>query len=316
MQKTKVIIDTDPGIGTKEADFDDGVALLLALNSSQIEVVGVTTVHGNVPVSVGTKNALRLIYLMKKQIKVAQGASCPIILDKPEKMKRPFVEIEDIPKFTPSMEDNLVSEFAPQFIVDTVSKSKEKITLICIGPLTNIALALIMDPQLKDKIDQIVIMGGAAFYQGNVTPVAEFNVWMDPEAAKIVFTSKIPKVMVGLNVTQKVGFTKKDFLHLKDNTDPLSKLFYSSATTWLDYLKKYNLQECYMHDAMAVAYLLNKDLLTAQKACVDVETQGILTRGQTIIDIQGKLGKPSNTWVCKDIDREKFHKMIIDCLRF
>ncbi len=316
MQKTKVIIDTDPGIGTKEADFDDGVALLLALNSSQIEVVGVTTVHGNVPVSVGTKNALRLIYLMKKQIKVAQGASCPIILDKPEKMKRPFVEIEDIPKFTPSMEDNLVSEFAPQFIVDTVSKSKEKITLICIGPLTNIALALIMDPQLKDKIDQIVIMGGAAFYQGNVTPVAEFNVWMDPEAAKIVFTSKIPKVMVGLNVTQKVGFTKKDFLHLKDNADPLSKLFYSSATTWLDYLKKYNLQECYMHDAMAVAYLLNKDLLTAQKACVDVETQGILTRGQTIIDIQGKLGKPSNTWVCKDIDREKFHKMIIDCLRF
>jgi len=227
----------DLGLGIREADFDDGVALL-ALKSPQIDVIGITTVHGNVPVSYGTRNVLRLLHLMQRNVKVAQGAHRPIILDYPEKVKRPDREIEGIFQFIPSMKDNLISTFAPQFIVDTVNKSEDKIIIVGIGPLTNIALSLIINPGIKEKIEKIIIMGGAAFYPGNVTPVAEFNIWMDPEAAEVVFSSGLPIVMVGLNVTQKVGFTKKDFSLLKNKIDPLSKLFYLSAVTWLDYLKK------------------------------------------------------------------------------
>lgn len=311
----KVIIDTDPGLGTREADFDDGVALLLALKSPQIDVIGITTVHGNVPVSYGTRNVLRLLHLMQRNVKVAQGAHRPIILDYPGKVKRPDREIEGIFQFIPSMEDNLISTFAPQFIVDTANKSEDKIIIVGIGPLTNIALSLIINPGIKEKIEKIIIMGGAAFYPGNVTPVAEFNIWMDPEAAEVVFSSGLPIVMVGLNVTQKVGFTKKDFSLLKNKIDPLSKLFYLSAVTWLDYLKKMqNTRECYIHDALAVGYLLDEKLISTRQAYVSIETKGALTRGQTVIDIQGISGKRPNAQVCMEIDKKRFREMVIDCL--
>ena len=311
----KVIIDTDPGLGTREADFDDGVALLLALKSPQIDVIGITTVHGNVPVSYGTRNVLRLLHLMQRNVKVAQGAHRPIILDYPEKVKRPDREIEGIFQFIPSMEDNLISTFAPQFIVDTANKSEDKIIIVGIGPLTNIALSLIINPGIKEKIEKIIIMGGAAFYPGNVTPVAEFNIWMDPEAAEVVFSSGLPIVMVGLNVTQKVGFTKKDFSLLKNKIDPLSKLFYLSAVTWLDYLKKMqNTRECYIHDALAVGYLLDEKLISTRQAYVSIETKGALTRGQTVIDTQGISGKRPNAQVCMEIDKKRFREMVIDCL--
>lgn len=316
MQKTKVIIDTDTGLGTKEADFDDGVALLLALNSPQIDVIGISTVHGNVPVSIGTKNVLRLLHLMGKNIKVAQGAYRPLILDYPEKMKRPDKEIKDVVQFTASMKDNLVPAFAPQFIVDTANKSKEKIVIVGIGPLTNIALSLIISPGIKEKIKKVIIMGGTTFYPGNVTPAAEFNIWMDPEAAKIVFDSGLPIVMVGLNVTQKVGFTENDFSLLKDKTDPLGKLFYLSATTWLDYLEKaQNTQECYMHDALAIGYLLDEKLMSTRHAYVSIEIRGDLTRGQTVIDTKGISGKYPNTQVCIDVNKKRFRQMVIDCLK-
>lgn len=311
----KVIIDTDPGLGTREADFDDGVALLLALKSPQIDVIGITTVHGNVPVSYGTRNVLRLLHLMQRNVKVAQGAHRPIILDYPGKVKRPDREIEGIFQFIPSMEDNLISTFAPQFIVDTANKSEDKIIIVGIGPLTNIALSLIINPGIKEKIEKIIIMGGAAFYPGNVTPVAEFNIWMDPEAAEVVFSSGLPIVMVGLNVTQKVGFTKKDFSLLKNKIDPLSKLFYLSAVTWLDYLKKMqNTRECYIHDALAVGYLLDEKLISTRQAYVSIETKGTLTRGQTVIDTQGISGKHPNAQVCMKIDKKRFREMVIDCL--
>jgi len=311
----KVIIDTDPGLGIREADFDDGVALLLALKSPQIDVIGITTVHGNVPVSYGTRNVLRLLHLMQRNVKVAQGAHRPIILDYPEKVKRPDREIEGIFQFIPSMEDNLISTFAPQFIVDTANKSEDKIIIVGIGPLTNIALSLIINPGIKEKIEKIIIMGGAAFYPGNVTPVAEFNIWMDPEAAEVVFSSGLPIVMVGLNVTQKVGFTKKDFSLLKNKIDPLSKLFYLSAVTWLDYLKKMqNTRECYIHDALAVGYLLDEKLISTRQAYVSIETKGALTRGQTVIDTQGISGKRPNAQVCMEIDKKRFREMVIDCL--
>lgn len=311
----KVIIDTDPGLGTREADFDDGVALLLALKSPQIDVIGITTVHGNVPVSYGTRNVLRLLHLMQRNVKVAQGAHRPIILDYPGKVKRPDREIEGIFQFIPSMEDNLISTFAPQFIVDTANKSEDKIIIVGIGPLTNIALSLIINPGIKEKIEKIIIMGGAAFYPGNVTPVAEFNIWMDPEAAEVVFSSGLPIVMVGLNVTQKIGFTKKDFSLLKNKIDPLSKLFYLSAVTWLDYLRKMqNTRECYIHDALAVGYLLDEKLISTRQAYVSIETKGALTRGQTVIDTQGISGKRPNAQVCMEIDKKRFREMVIDCL--
>ena len=252
---------------------------------------------------------------MQRNVKVAQGAHRPIILDYPGKVKRPDREIEGIFQFIPSMEDNLISTFAPQFIVDTANKSEDKIIIVGIGPLTNIALSLIINPGIKEKIEKIIIMGGAAFYPGNVTPVAEFNIWMDPEAAEVVFSSGLPIVMVGLNVTQKVGFTKKDFSLLKNKIDPLSKLFYLSAVTWLDYLKKMqNTRECYIHDALAVGYLLDEKLISTRQAYVSIETKGTLTRGQTVIDTQGISGKRPNAQVCMEIDKKRFREMVIDCL--
>lgn len=311
----KVIIDTDLGLGTQEADIDDAIALLLAFQVAEIEVMGITTVHGNTPVSVGTKNVLRLLYLMHKNIRVACGTSRPIILDQPEKMERPSKEVEGIPQFTSTMRGNLVPMAAPQFIIETVTRSEEKIILVCIGPLTNVALALIACPELGEKVEQIVIMGGSAFYSGNMSPVAEFNVWMDPEAAGVVFTSGISTVMVGLNVTEKIGFTKEDFSALKEKTDPLGSFVYLSVIRWLDYLERTrNVHECYLHDALAVAYLLDKRLMATEIACVTVETNGTLTRGQTVVDIHGGLGKALNTRVCMDVNVKKFHRLILNCL--
>lgn len=171
-KRIKAIIDTDLGVGTRGAPIDDGIALRVALGATEIEVLGITTVHGNVPVSVGTRNVLRLLYLMHKGTKVVRGASRPIILDHVQSVQweSPSTEIEGSPKLTSAMRRNLVPMAAPRFIIETLGQSQEGITLVCIGPLTNIALALITFPEIEEKIEQIVLMGGSAFYWGNMTP--------------------------------------------------------------------------------------------------------------------------------------------------
>lgn len=311
----RIIIDTDPGIGTKNADFDDGLAIFLALQSPLIKVMGITTVHGNVPVETGTKNTLRLLHLLSRKVKVARGASSPLFPDEKRKMNRPIEDIEGIPPFNLEMRNNLVSISAFNFIKEVVNRGEDKITLLCIGPLTNIALFLIQYPELKERIEQIVIMGGSAFYPGNVTPLAEFNLWMDPEAAHIVFTCGVPIVMVGLNVTHKVRFTEDAFSSLLGKKkEALGKLFYLSALSWLHYLEEKGIEGCFMHDAMVLAYLIDESILTTKDAYVDVETKGALSRGQTVVDMQGKLGRKPNTRVCMDVDREKFRSLILTFL--
>ena len=304
----KIIIDTDPG-------QDDAAAIMLALGSpDEIEILGITTVAGNVPVALTSKNA-RIVcdFSNRRDVKVFAGCDRPI--------ERPLVTAEHVHGATgldgPELfepETPLQPEHAVDFIIETLrSEPPGSVTLCPLGALTNIATALTRAPDIAGRIREIVLMGGAYFEVGNITPAAEFNIYVDPEAAGIVFRSGVPIVMIPLDLTHKV-------LTLKARMDRIRALGTRPAVALADMLdfferfdvKKYGSDGGPLHDPNVIAYLIRPDLYQGRMCNVEIETGSELTLGMTVVDWWQVTDRKHNALVLKDVDSDGFFDLLTE----
>src|SRR5438034_653406 len=271
----RVIIDTDPGV-------DDALALLLAMRSPELKIEAITPVAGNVPLELTLPNALRMVEIAgRTDIPVAAGAKAPLVR---RLVTAAYAHGENGlgGAVFPEPKTKPVADPAPEFIRQVVRKYPHEMTLITIGPLTNIATALNGDAELADMIKSLVMMGGS-LSGGNITPAAEFNVYVDPEAARIVFQSGIPITMVGLDVTRKTSLTDEHVRTLEAGQNPVSQAAAKIARNAINHNREQGfLVGPNMHDSLAVAGFLDPSLLKFQDYYVDVETTGELTAGETL----------------------------------
>ncbi len=305
MNRIPVIIDCDPGL-------DDAIALFVAFESPELDIKAITTVAGNQTIDKVTKNALQLVELAKKDILVAKGARVPLYR---EQVIAAYVHGENGLKTTVLPEPTRTAHpDAIKVIYDEAVKSKGELVIVAIGPLTNLAQAFMVHPDLKQYIKKIVIMGGGHKF-GNITPAAEFNIYADPEAAKIVFEFGIELVMVGLDVTMADGLTRDQvtslFVHHNDTTRVIEHILLDMVNGEGSSYKPW----AFIHDAMTLFYLLYSDLLSGDYYHVDVETKGLLTYGKTVVDYYHTHKKDKNAWVAFNVNSEIFHQALKDRLR-
>lgn len=311
--KRKVIIDCDPGIGIHGIDADDPLALSLAIASDTFDLVGVTTVFGNVSNDIATRGAIKVLQeLERTDIPVARGMSVPVSGVHPGDVDRAYREERGtegaIP--LPPIEGNISELNAVDFIINTVKKYPGEIDIILLGPQTNLAMALLKEPSIAKSIGEIVFMGGAMGYEvtygrGNVTTVAELNIWHDPLAAQIVFTSGIPITMVGLDVTnpaKKTVMYEDTILKMKDSTKRSGKFLYEVCKVYFESPMFHKGAGCIMYDPMAVAAYIDRNLVRTKPMKVVVELNGTHTTGQTLCLYAPESEKLMN--VCVDVDGE------------
>ncbi|MFT4701988.1 MAG: purine nucleosidase [Yoonia sp.] len=302
----KIIIDTDPG-------QDDAVAILLALASPEdIEVLGIVAVAGNVPLPLTQKNARIVCELAgHPETKVFAGCDAPI--------SRKLITAEHVHGQTgldgPPMADPtmpLQDQHGVDFIIETLrSEDAGTVTLCPLGPLTNIATAFNRAPDIIEKVQEIVLMGGGCFEGGNITPSAEFNVYVDPEAADIVFNSGVPITMMPLDVTHKALTTKARI----DRFRAMGTKVGDMVAAWTDFferfdMEKYGSEGAPLHDPTVIAYLLQPDLFAGRHINVEIETVSELTLGATVADWWRVSGRPANATFMKDIDAEGFYDLL------
>ena len=302
MKKRPIIIDTDPGI-------DDAVAVAIALFDEQLDVKLITTVAGNVSVAKTTANVLKLLPFFAKEVPVAKGAERPLIRSRMDASEIHGDSGMDGYAFPEVNECLLVENHAVIELFQTLMRQEEPITVVTLGPLTNIGLLLRMYPQCKTKINEIIMMGGS-LGRGNTGVLSEFNFAVDPEAAKIIFESGLPLALAPLDVGLKVAVLPEDSEKIQQmgkTGDMLYHLFKNyrsgSFATGLN-----------MFDSCAMAYLLEPEMYTVKEAYVTIETQGTYTAGASIIDLDGYLGQEPNCRVCVDIDQKKFKNWFLDAL--
>ncbi|MGL4672984.1 nucleoside hydrolase [Cetobacterium sp.] len=302
MKKLPIIIDCDPGC-------DDTIALLLAFANTSLDIKGVTVSAGNVHINNTTENARKLVGAFRPEIKVAKGCEKPMfktIVTAPEVHGETGLGSVVIPESGKKLEElNAV-----EFLAKTLKESDEKITIVITGPMTNIAVFLIAYPELKEKIEKFVIMGGSAI-GGNVTPAAEFNIYVDAEAADIVFKSGVDIVLCPLDVTMKAFVTEKELAEIKAIGGFASEVAHGAIKNALDFYKEfYRVSEVPMHDPCTIAYLLEPEMFKGVDVFLGTELRGEFTYGETIIDYRNKLGKEKNALVLNEINREAFIELI------
>ncbi len=305
----KIIIDTDPG-------QDDAVAILLALASPELDILGITAVAGNVPLKLTEKNARKICELAgKPDTKVFSGAIRPLV--------RELVTAEEVHGKTgldgpdlPEPKMKLQDQHAVDFIVETLmAQESGTVTLCPLGPLTNIALALIREPKIAKRIEKIVLMGGGFFEGGNVTPIAEFNIYVDPHAADVVFRSGVPIVVMPLDVTHKALTTSKRVAAFRK----LGTRVGIATAQMLEFFERFD-EEKYgtdggpLHDPCVIAYLLKPKLFKGRECNVSVETASELTMGMTVADWWGVTKRERNVTYMRDIDHEGFFALLVERL--
>ncbi len=305
----RVIIDTDPGV-------DDALALMLAFSSPELEVEAVTTVVGNVSLELANKNALKMLeFLGAEETPVAPGARRPLLrepLDATDFHGKTGLGGAELPDPTSTLDPRS----AVQVIVERVEEFGEDLTLIPIGPLTNIAAAILAYPDITEIIGGLVLMGGAfnltPYGQGNVNAVAEFNIWHDPEAAKIVFKSGIPVKAVGLDVTTdpRNRLDRDMYEEIVNLGTARSRLVSSLCGGSIERFGGFSL-----HDPMAVALAADPSLAATESYIVGVETMGALTRGMTVVDRRRThrseaLGSRAD--ICVSVDGSRFREMFME----
>lgn len=310
MAPRKIIIDTDPG-------QDDAVAILLALASpDEIDVLGVTAVAGNVPLPLTQKNARIVCELAgKSDTLVFAGCDAPLV--------RKLVTAEHVHGKTgldgPQMSDPtmpLQDQHAVEYIIETLrAHDAGTITLCPLGPLTNIATAFKNAPDIIEKAQEIVLMGGAYFQVGNITPAAEFNIYVDPEAAKIVFDSGVPIVVMPLDVTHKALTTRARVEAFR----ALGTKVGDMVAAWTDFFErfdkeKYGSEGAPLHDPCVIAYLIQPDLFTGRHVNVEIETMSELTLGMTVADWWRVTDRAPNAMFMGDLDSDGFFALLADRL--
>jgi purine nucleosidase len=280
--RQSVLIDTDPGMGTAGADPEDSFAIMLALQSPEVEVKAITAVAGNVPLANGWSNLVHLLDLMgRTDVPIAPGFAQPLMPHRRKDHARVLEFLARGQQIAPMVDYRAAKTHALDLIVDTVCRSEEPITIVPIGPLTNIAAAIQRDPRVAERARGLVIMGGAVNIPGNVTPAAEFNVWVDPEAADIVFRSGIPITLVTLDVCHQT-LMKVDELESLSQGSPLGDFVREATFPWLEKMKAGGTEGFHLFDSLSVATTFRPDLVKTVRAWVEVETHGRATSGQTV----------------------------------
>lgn len=288
----KMIIDTDPGV-------DDSMAIFFALRSPEIDLIGLTTIFGNVHTHLATTNALRLLEIAgRPDIPVATGAANPV--SRPYDGPVPYVHGEDGQgnQYLPPPSGKALDVTAAQFIIDQVMSHPGEITLVPVGPLTNIALALRLEPRIAENVREVVLMGGNAVSPGNASPAAEANIRNDPEAADVVFGAPWQVTMVGLDVTHQVNMTRQHLEHYRTLRNPMGQHVARIVPFYRDFFEStYGTDGIFIHDSSAIAYVLDPSLFKTEQWPIRVETQG-LSRGKTWPNIGSRVnagweGRPS-----------------------
>lgn len=304
------LIDTDTA-------SDDAVALVMALQQQDIQIEAITVVAGNTPIKQAVQNALFTVELCHQKVPVYEGITKPIFR---ELSTAQFVHGKD------GMGDigldlqgrQPASGHAVDVIIDTINRFPNEIELITIGPLTNIATAIIKDPSLVSKVKSCVVMGGVGRGEGNITPVSEYNIWADPEAAHIVFHAGLPIKMVGWDVTLQASFfDNDDAADLKSLNTPLADFVVDIQNTVVEFTAQ-NLGYTGFHlaDPIAMAVAIDDNIATkSKKLFVDVAMNDDATRGQTIVDINNVYNKTPNVEVIFEANRERFINLLKSCLR-
>lgn len=302
----KIIIDTDPG-------QDDAVAILLALASpDEIEVLGITCVAGNVPLDLTTRNARVCCELAGRPgVKVFAGCQRPIA--------RPLITAEHVHGLTgldgydlPEPQMALQPGDAVDFIIDTLRAEPEgTVTLCTLGPLTNVATAFARAPEIVARIQQLVMMGGAYFEVGNITPAAEFNIFVDPEAAKAVFASGVPLVVMPLDVTHK-ALTSPEWIA---RMGALGTEAGRAVAGWTGFFERFDMQKygsdgAPLHDPCVIAYVIEPGLFEGRFVNVEIETESELTLGMTVTDWWGVTQRAPNATFMNRIDRDGFFALL------
>jgi inosine-uridine nucleoside N-ribohydrolase len=321
MPPTRVIIDTDPGI-------DDALALILAFASPELLVEAITTVAGNVPVAQAARNVCLLLEVVDPHPRppVAKGATHP--MTRTLRTARSYHGedgLGELSRFTagegmlryPEPQQLLTPQSAPTLITELISAAPGEIVLICIGPLTNLAMAIQMAPAKMVKVKEIVIMGGAIQAPGNVTPAAEFNLYTDPDAARLVFTSGLPITLVPLDVTQRVMLTQELIDAVVRHVGSRVTQFVRDTTERLFSVEqeRTGCAAVPLHDPLAVGVVIDPSLVTRRPFNVEVETGDGSAQGMTIADrrqIREEWKKPPNLQVCMEVDAGRFIALFLE----
>src|SRR5579863_4197390 len=305
----RIILDTDPGI-------DDALALFLALASPEVQLEAITTVNGNVGVAATTRNALSLLELLgRTDIPVARGSDRPLLRSHTDAayvhgdnglggVQLPEPHIQPVPQHAVDMS------------IERIMVAPGEITLVPIGPLTNIALAVRREPRIAQRVREVVIMGGALRVPGNVTPGAEFNIYVDPEAAHIVFHAGWPLRLVALDVTMQARLPRSQVDALAAMQSRVGQLIQQMLTYYFDVFgPRYSITEFHMRDPLCLAAAFQPALLSWQSAYVDVELEGKLTTGQTVASFNQPDAPAPNMQVAVGVNEAAFIEMFMERMR-
>jgi inosine-uridine nucleoside N-ribohydrolase len=299
-----VILDCDPG-------HDDAIALLLALASPELELLGVTTVSGNQTLEKTTANAIRLLdFVGRDDVEVAAGADRPLVR---ERFVAAYVHGEsglDGPALPPPRRAPSDAH-AVDFVAERLNEASSPVTLIPTGPLTNVALLLARYPDAAERLERIVLMGGA-IAEGNVTPAAEFNIWADPEAAHRVFESGLDVTMIGLDVTHKALMTREHAARLRAAGRVGTMVAELHDFFSIFHRRTYGTDDSPIHDAVAVAHVFRPDLVSTKRLHVAVDCVSELCRGRTVVDLWRRTENEPNAHVGVDIDADAFFELVLD----
>lgn len=304
MQKRKVIIDCDPGI-------DDSLAILLAVNSPELEILGITTCSGNVEAKMGAKNAL-------KTLQICSSLNIPVYKGEDKPLKRALVTAQDThgedgigENFYEDVAEYKIKENGVDFIIDTLKNNKD-VSIIALGPLTNIAKAIMKDKKAFDNLDEFVSMGGAFRIHGNCSPVAEFNYWVDPHAADYVYKNLSKKIhMIGLDVTRKIVLTPNIIEFINRLDKDISKYITEITRFYIDFhWEQEGIIGCVINDPLAVAYFIDRSICSGFESYVEVVDDGI-AMGQSVVDSFDFYKNDKNAVVLTDVDDKKFMYMFL-----
>lgn len=295
-----VIIDCDPGV-------DDAIALLLAFASPELDILGITTVAGNVPLQLTQSNARKLCELAQQSLPVYAGCPRPLL--------RPLETAEYVHgasglqgAILPDPQLPLQPQHAVDFLVDRLMQATEPIAIATLGPLTNLAVAIVKEPRIVEAIDRLVLMGGAAG-MGNVTASAEFNIYVDPHAAHVVFTSGIPLTMIGLDVTHQVLTTPDRLAAIRAIDTPVGKAAAGMLAFYGEFDRQLGISDSPLHDPCVIAYLVQPDLFSGRALPVEIELISSLAIGRTIVGpADPSIKNPVN--VLQTVDAERFYQFL------
>jgi inosine-uridine nucleoside N-ribohydrolase len=308
----KLILDVDTGT-------DDAVALMLAALHPDLDLVAATTVVGNNPVVHCTDNTLRVFDLLGLATPVFEGAATALVRDDfpvPREILHRRGSMHGLELPIPPPRSVKHTRRAAEFLIETYLAATDPITLVPVGPLTNIAMAIKLEPRIVERIPETVIMGGA-HETGNTTPAAEFNIWADPEAARVVFGAGLANlVLVPLDATHRALVSREDCARLRATGTPAGEAaaaFIEGRIAAYDELQPMDTpQSAPVHDALCVAYLVDPTIVTGEPAHVDVETRGELTMGRTVIDRHARFGNEPNAFVAFDANGPRFVSMLLE----